>query len=172
MRRLTGGRLVVATHNAGKLLEIAQLLAPYGVTLSSNADHGLPEPEETEETFVGNARIKAHAAARATGLPALADDSGIEVEALGGAQACIPRIGPKRRRGGILTWPCSAPGMRWSRPVPPNRGARGSAAPWFWHGPMATTRFSKVGSRVASPGQNAATWAMGMTRSSSPTVMI
>ena len=85
MRRFDGKALVVATHNAGKLAEIAALLAPYGITLSSNADHGLPEPAETETSFVGNARIKAHAAAQATGLPALADDSGIEVAALGGA---------------------------------------------------------------------------------------
>lgn len=85
MRRFSGKALVVATHNAGKLAEIAALLDPYGITLSSNADHGLPEPAETETSFVGNARIKAHAAAQATGLPALADDSGIEVEALGGA---------------------------------------------------------------------------------------
>lgn len=84
MRRFEGDALVVATHNRGKLEEIAALLAPFGVRLTSNADHGLPEPEETEATFVGNARIKAHAAARATGLPALADDSGIEIEALGG----------------------------------------------------------------------------------------
>ncbi len=84
MRRFSGDALVVATHNRGKLEEIAALLAPFGVRLTSNADHGLPEPEETEETFVGNARIKAHAAARATGLPALADDSGIEIEALDG----------------------------------------------------------------------------------------
>jgi XTP/dITP diphosphohydrolase len=85
MRKFTDPRLVVATHNTGKLLEIADLLKPYGVELSSNADHGLPEPEETETTFVGNARIKAHATARATGLPALADDSGIEIDGLGGA---------------------------------------------------------------------------------------
>jgi XTP/dITP diphosphohydrolase len=84
-RRFDGSALVVATHNAGKLEEIAALLAPYGVTMTSNADHGLPEPVETETTFVGNARIKAHAAARATGLPALADDSGIMIDALGGA---------------------------------------------------------------------------------------
>jgi len=81
-RRFTGGDLVVATHNRGKLEEIAALLTPYGVRLTSNADHGLPEPDETETTFVGNARIKAHAAARATGVPALADDSGLEVAAL------------------------------------------------------------------------------------------
>ncbi len=85
MRRFDGDQLVVATHNQGKLEEIADLLAPYGVKITSNTDHGLPEPEETEDNFVGNARIKAHAAAKATGLPALADDSGIEVDALGGA---------------------------------------------------------------------------------------
>jgi len=85
MRRFSGNHLVVATHNRGKLEEIAALLGPFGITLTSNADHGLPEPAETEATFVGNARIKAHAAARTTGLPALADDSGIEVAALGNA---------------------------------------------------------------------------------------
>ena len=85
MRRFTGRQLVVATHNEGKLQEISDLLRPYDVFLTSNADHQLPEPLETEASFVGNARIKAHAAAQATGLPALADDSGIEVDALNGA---------------------------------------------------------------------------------------
>ena len=84
-RRFDSDRLVVATHNKGKLEEIADLLSPYGVSLTSAADHGLTEPAETETTFVGNARIKAHFAAKATGLPALADDSGIEIDALGGA---------------------------------------------------------------------------------------
>ncbi|ROU03154.1 RdgB/HAM1 family non-canonical purine NTP pyrophosphatase [Histidinibacterium lentulum] len=83
-RRFDGERLVVATHNAGKLEEIAALLEPFGVALTSAGDHGLIEPEETEDTFVGNARIKAHAAAGATGLPALADDSGLTIDALGG----------------------------------------------------------------------------------------
>lgn len=85
MRRFDGKALVVATHNRGKLEEIAALLAPFSVAVTSNADHGLPEPEETEESFAGNAAIKARAAAMATGLPALADDSGLEVDALGGA---------------------------------------------------------------------------------------
>ncbi len=85
MRKFTGDQLVVATHNAGKLEEMQALLAPFGVKITSNADYGLPEPEETEDTFVGNARIKAHAAAQATGLPAVADDSGISVDALDGA---------------------------------------------------------------------------------------
>lgn len=85
MRKFAGDTLLVATHNAGKLQEIADLLKPYGVQVIGAAQKGLPEPDETETTFVGNARIKAHAAARATGLPALSDDSGIEIEALGGA---------------------------------------------------------------------------------------
>ncbi len=85
MRRFTGDRLLVATHNRGKIDEIAAMLAPYGITCISAAEMGLPEPDETETTFVGNARIKARAASQATGLPALADDSGIEVEALSGA---------------------------------------------------------------------------------------
>ncbi|MDR0809697.1 MAG: RdgB/HAM1 family non-canonical purine NTP pyrophosphatase [Gemmobacter sp.] len=84
-RALSGRRLVIATHNKGKLEEIADLLAPYGIETISAGALGLPEPEETEDSFVGNARIKAHAATRASGLPALADDSGLEVDALGGA---------------------------------------------------------------------------------------
>ncbi len=84
-RPFAGDRLIIATHNRGKLEEMAHLLEPYGVTVVGAGDLGLPEPEETETTFVGNARIKAHAAAQATGLPALSDDSGIEIQALNGA---------------------------------------------------------------------------------------
>jgi XTP/dITP diphosphohydrolase len=74
----------VASHNAGKVREIGALLAPLGVEAVSAGDLGLPEPEETEPTFVGNALLKARAAAEASGLPSLADDSGLEVAALGG----------------------------------------------------------------------------------------
>ena len=84
-RRFTGDRLVIASHNRGKLEEFAALLTPLNVTCVSAGDLGLPEPEETEHTFIGNARIKAKAAAEATGLPALADDSGLTVDALDGA---------------------------------------------------------------------------------------
>ena len=84
-RTFEGNKLLVATHNAGKLTEISEILAPHGVTVVGAGDMDLPEPEETEDTFVGNARIKAHAAAQATGLPALADDSGITIDALDGA---------------------------------------------------------------------------------------
>lgn len=85
MRRFTGQKLVVASHNEGKVAEIRALLAPFGVETVSAGELGLPVPEETEATFQGNAAIKAHAAATASGLPALADDSGIEIDALGGA---------------------------------------------------------------------------------------
>ena len=84
-RKFTGDRLLVATHNAGKLEEMVALFAPHGVQVVGAAEMGLAEPAETETTFVGNARIKAHAAVGATGLPALADDSGISVDALDGA---------------------------------------------------------------------------------------
>jgi XTP/dITP diphosphohydrolase len=85
MRKFSGSRLLVATHNKGKLEEIADLLAPFGVAVVGAAEMNLPEPAETEDNFIGNARIKAHAAAQATGLPALADDSGIAIDALLGA---------------------------------------------------------------------------------------
>lgn len=85
MRKFAEDRLVIATHNAGKLEEIAALLQPYGVAVTSAGELGLPVPEETGTTFVENARLKAHAAAQATGLPALADDSGIAIDALNGA---------------------------------------------------------------------------------------
>ncbi|MDO8984898.1 RdgB/HAM1 family non-canonical purine NTP pyrophosphatase [Cypionkella sp.] len=85
MRKFSGNRLLVATHNRGKLEEIAKLLEDFEISVVSAGDLGLPEPVETEDSFVGNARIKAHAAAQATGLPALSDDSGITIEALDGA---------------------------------------------------------------------------------------
>jgi XTP/dITP diphosphohydrolase len=84
-RRLAPGeRIVLATHNAGKLREVAALLAPHGVAVIGAGELGLAEPAETEDRFLGNARIKALAAARAAGLPALADDSGFSAAALGG----------------------------------------------------------------------------------------
>jgi XTP/dITP diphosphohydrolase len=79
------GRAVAATHNKGKLKELRELLEPAGVGLVSAGDLGLPEPEETGDTFVANALIKARAAAERAGLPAVADDSGLCVEGLGGA---------------------------------------------------------------------------------------
>ncbi|SEH64642.1 RdgB/HAM1 family non-canonical purine NTP pyrophosphatase [Magnetospirillum fulvum] len=84
-RRFGGGKLVIASHNQGKVREIGDLLAPFGADVVSAATLGLPEPEETGATFIANAELKARAAATASGLPALADDSGLAVTALGGA---------------------------------------------------------------------------------------
>lgn len=85
MHRKLEGRIVIATHNPGKLAEMRELLAPYGIEAVSAGELGLGEPEETGDTFQANARIKASAAAEAAKLPAFADDSGIVVDALDGA---------------------------------------------------------------------------------------
>ena len=134
-RKLDGAKLVLASHNAGKLKEIAALVAPFGIVAISAASLGLPEPAETEDSFAGNARIKAHAAARGSGLPALADDSGLCIDALGGdpgvytadwaetpegrdwelamrkAEDCLRALGPDAPRGAefvctlAVAWP-------------------------------------------------------------------
>lgn len=84
-RRFSAGKLVIASHNPGKVREIAELFAPFDIEAISAGTLNLPEPEETGETFVENAELKARAAAEGAGLPALADDSGLAVRALGGA---------------------------------------------------------------------------------------
>jgi Ham1 family len=84
MHRQLTGRIVIATHNPGKLREMRELLSPYGIEAVSAGELGLGEPDETGATFRANARIKAQAAAYATNLPAFADDSGLAVDALGG----------------------------------------------------------------------------------------
>ena len=85
MPRRISGQLVIATHNPGKLAEMRELLSPHGVTAISASELGLPEPEETGDSFAANAKLKAVAAATAAKLPAFADDSGLVVEALDGA---------------------------------------------------------------------------------------
>ncbi|MCF8471133.1 MAG: RdgB/HAM1 family non-canonical purine NTP pyrophosphatase [Parvibaculum sp.] len=115
-RPFEGEKLVVASHNPGKVREIAALLAPLGIDTGSAADLGLDEPEETGQTFRENAELKALAAAKAAGLPALADDSGLCVEALGDAPGIFSArwAGPakdfafameKLRRGMLETGP-------------------------------------------------------------------
>jgi XTP/dITP diphosphohydrolase len=98
------GRLVVASHNQGKLWELRQLLAPHGVETVSVGELGLPEPEETETTFAGNALLKARAAAQGSDLPAFADDSGLCVEALDGAPGVYSArwAGPERDFGAAM----------------------------------------------------------------------
>jgi len=85
MRKFSAKKLVVASHNQGKLEEIARLMQPFGIITVSAGELGYDEPAETEDNFIGNARIKAHYAAAKSGMPALADDSGIEIDALNGA---------------------------------------------------------------------------------------
>ncbi|MDA9308849.1 RdgB/HAM1 family non-canonical purine NTP pyrophosphatase [Amylibacter sp.] len=85
MRKLNEKQIVLASHNKGKLKEIGHLLKPFGISVISASDLGLDEPEETENTYAGNARIKAHFAAKASDKPALSDDSGFSVEILDGA---------------------------------------------------------------------------------------
>ena len=97
-RRLGSEPLVIATHNAGKLREIQALLAPYGVKCISAGSLGLPEPEETGTTFAANALLKARAAAEAAQLPALADDSGLCVTALGGRPGVYTADWAERQR--------------------------------------------------------------------------
>ena len=85
VQKLGPGRLIIASHNQGKIIEINELVSPYGIEAASAASLGLKDPEETEKTFAGNAALKARAAAKGANLPALADDSGLEVAALDGA---------------------------------------------------------------------------------------
>jgi len=106
IRKLAPGKLVIASHNQGKVAEFRELLAPYGVELVSAAELDLPEPEETGTSFVANAELKALQAADLSGLPALADDSGLCVEALNLA----PGIYSAR-------WGAAAPGMDGLEPV-------------------------------------------------------
>ncbi len=100
-----GETLVIATHNPGKLREIAELIEPFGVDITSAAELGLAEPEETGESFAANAALKAHAAAAGSGHPALADDSGLAVAALGGAPGIHSArwAGPEKDFGAAMT---------------------------------------------------------------------
>lgn len=99
MRSLRGQDLLIATGNAGKFAEFSALLAPFGTRVLSLKDFGLEEPEETEITFAGNARLKARAASRVSGLPTLADDSGLVVDALGGLPGIYTADWAERRVG-------------------------------------------------------------------------
>lgn len=119
---LPAGRLVIASHNAGKVREIGALLAPFGLEVVSAASLGLPEPEETEPTFVGNAVLKAEAALAGSGLASLADDSGLEVDGLDGAPGVVSArwAGPERDFGLAMARVEAELNARGT----PNRGAR------------------------------------------------
>jgi XTP/dITP diphosphohydrolase len=103
-RHFTDKKLVIASHNQGKAKEIAELLEPFAIEIISAGTLGLPEPEETEDSFIGNAKLKALAATRACGLPALADDSGLCVDALDGAPGIFSArwAGPSKDFGAAM----------------------------------------------------------------------
>ncbi|AHB47731.1 nucleoside-triphosphatase [Hyphomicrobium nitrativorans NL23] len=124
-----GTRLVVASHNPGKVWEIKELIAPFGLDAVSAGDLGLAEPEETETTFEGNATLKAVAAAKASGLPSLADDSGIEVHALDGAP-------------GVYSADWAMPGKDFGRAM--QRVHDELAERGAWSGPAPTANFISV----------------------------
>ncbi|WP_126172799.1 RdgB/HAM1 family non-canonical purine NTP pyrophosphatase [Altericroceibacterium xinjiangense] len=131
MRKIGSTKIVIATHNAGKLKEISALLAPYGVECLSAGSLGLPEPAETGQTFVANALIKARAAAEASGLPALADDSGLSVAALDGRPGVYTADWAERQ------WFEGEPGRDWFMAVGKvegmlqAKGADASREAWF-----------------------------------------
>jgi len=103
-RKFSGGALIIASHNQGKVREIGLLLAPFGAAVTSAAERGLAEPEETGTTFIDNAILKAKAATIATGVPALADDSGLGADALGGAPGIYSArwAGPEKDFGAAM----------------------------------------------------------------------
>ena len=143
-RHFSGGELVVASHNEGKVREIRELLEPFGVVTRSAAELGLPEPEETGTTFIANAELKARAAALASGKIALADDSGLVVDALGGDPGIYSArwAGPKWR---CSTWACaSSPAAAWL-PHRPTGAATTRSRRNAWHAAKSSTRPSPPG---------------------------
>lgn len=145
-------RLVIATHNAGKLREMGELLAPHGIDTVSAGDLGLPEPEETGDSFVANALIKAEAAASATGLPALADDSGLCVDALDG----VPGIYSARWAGPAKDFTAAMARIAElldarAVPVTDRRGHFVAALVLAWPDGRRETVEGKVHGRIVSP---------------------
>jgi hypothetical protein len=173
MRDLKGRTLVVASHNAGKLREFADLLGPFGIDAKSAKEFGLPEPDETGTTFEENAYIKAFAAASATGLPAMSDDSGLVVDALDGQPGVYTANWAEKADGARdfmmamektekllqergATDPRSADGPLRRRHLPRMAGRRGRIFPWRGGGPsgLAAARHERLRLRSGlSPGR-------------------
>ena len=171
MRSLRGRDLLVATGNRGKMAEFSVMLGPYGVRLLSLAEFGLGEPDETASDFVGNARIKARSAFNGSGLPSLADDSGIIVEGLGGCPGIFTADWAECSTGrdfGVAmckTWDVLESMGTCSRDGPPF-GRR-----LFWRGRTVLTTSSSVRCMGKSSGRCAGKAAMAMIQSSCLTDM-
>ena len=167
---IDGRRLLVATHNPGKLREFEYLLEPHGIEVVGAAALGLPEPEETGDSFRANARLKARAAADATGLPALADDSGIVVHGLDGAPASTRPAGPARSATSISRSPrFSTAWSSASAASPPLTGAPRSSRCCAWPARTPATGSSRVASTARCWIRRGVPAASATTRSSSPT---
>ena len=173
MHKLDAGRIVVASHNDGKLREIADLIAPFGLEARSAAEYGLPEPDETGTTFEENAYIKAHAAAVATGLPALSDDSGMCADALGRpARRLYRELGGDRRTASATSGsPCRRSRICCARRARSSRrtARRGSSPSSAWPGPTAMPNIIAARSRARLSGRRAASSASATIRCSCPT---
>ena len=162
-RRITG-KLVIATHNPGKLVEMRELLAPYGIEAMTAGELFLPEPEETGDSFRANARIKAMAAAKAAKLPAFADDSGLVVDALDGA----PGIYSARWAGETKDFSAAMARIerccRSAAQPRPTGARRISCRRCAWHGLTTISRRSRPSSTARWYGRRAAPPASAMTR--------
>lgn len=150
-----GGRLVIATHNPGKLWEMRALLAPYGIEALSAAELGLAEPEEDAASFAANAKLKAQGAAKAANLPALADDSGLCVDALGGApglhSARWAEISPGGPRDFSTAMDKVEAALRKARATPPFRAHFISAIALAWPNGRSATFEGKVDGTLVFP---------------------
>ena len=164
-RRITG-RLVIATHNPGKLKEMRELLEPFQVEAVVAGTLGLPEPPETGTSFRDNARIKAAAAATASGLAAFADDSGLAVDALDGAPGILSARWAGESQDFRLAME-KVEGMLRERDAfdPPARRAH-FVSPCAWHGPTAIGKSSRRRSTARWCGRHAATKVSATTRCS------
>ncbi len=164
------GRLVVATHNSGKLREFDDLLRPFGITPLGAAALGLEEPEETGSTFHENALLKARAAAQASGLVALSDDSGLCVDALDGAPGIYSArwAGPAKDFGPAMA---RVESELEARARLARRGGRLSSACWRSPGPMARRKLSRAGWRGSSSSRRAGRLDLATIRSFAPTAM-
>lgn len=167
IRKLQPGKLVIASHNPGKVREIRALLGPYGIEPVSAAELDLPEPEETGVTFVANAELKALQAADLSGLPALADDSGLCVEALNGD----PGIFSARWAGETKDFGIAMQRVEDKLAALPPRPAatRISSARSHWPGPTGMSNGSRAAPTACWSGRRAAITASATIRSSCPT---
>ena len=159
-RRLTGGKLIVASHNPGKVRDICELLAPFGIAVATAAELGLAEPAETGASFVANAEIKGHAASRTGRLPALADDSGLVVPALGG----VPGIHSARWAGPERDFDAAMRRLEAELADCEDRRAYFASAL-----ALASARRSRAGSTAPSSSPRAASAASATIPSSCPT---